>query len=116
VDDQRAAVGIKQGVWSLRQCYPSAGVRQTTPTILPDREIQQIACMGAGSVLQAMLLVLGVKMTASGLKFGGIALPYGMDMDTVVAWRQVVHLDGDLHTAAALNKGRASNSLALSIM
>src|SRR4051794_9634037 len=73
--------------------------RGLTDVALTDGDVLgKIAGMVAHGILNAVLFVLGIEVGASGLEIGRIAQGFGMDVDSVLAYRKIfeVELDGEL--------------------
>src|SRR5271170_4182560 len=90
VDDDRRAAVAEERVRAVAQGYVGVLEGSIGFAVGADGQVQHVAGVMAFGVLQSVLLAVGIEVRACGFKIGSIALGVLVDVDAVLAGREVV--------------------------
>lgn len=115
MDDDGGAAVAEQRVRTFAKSYVfvfKAGVRLSFHI---DSEVQHVAGVVAFGILQAVFLVLGIEMWPRRLEVRRIALGILMEVNRMLAGRQIMKIQFEANTRSLLPKDDSADIFALGV-
>jgi hypothetical protein len=95
VDDKGRADGVEYGVGARAESHPRRHDSHRHPTVWPNGQVGQVACVRALRIAEPMLLTLGIEVPARRRELGRIALAHLVNVESMGARRQLLRLEGN---------------------
>jgi len=92
VDDDRGAAVAEEGMRAVAESYVFVLQGRVGFAFHVDGEVQHVAGVVAFGIIESVLLAIGIEMRAGGFEVGRIALRVLVEVDGVLAGRQVVKM------------------------
>lgn len=115
VNHQGGPAFLEKGVLPRLQGDLGRHRLQGAPAVRFHHDVGQVPGVGAGGTLAAVFLAHGIEMAAGAGKIRGRAHPLLMNMESVGAGRQVLHVHDNLHPLGGLRQGGFPHLLPLAV-